>query len=387
MSQPLHIKNVRVWNPEHNVQRDFYTTHVVVNKPAPGARVIDLEGSLIYPAWINAHDHLELNHYPRSAFRDVYNNAHEWGEEVNMRLEASPYKALRAYPLADRLFIGGLKNLLCGAATVAHHNPPHKALFTKQFPTRVIRHYGWSHSLHFNTDADVRASYRKTPKHTPWFIHLAEGTDEAAACEYKRLKALGCVGENTVIVHGVGMIEEDIEDASRRVRGLVSCPSTNKVLLGKTANIPAWQPKLVALGSDSRLTADGDLLDEMQAALRTGFWDDGSVVEAVTSRAAAILGLTDVGHLNVGARADWLVYQPGAKRAELGLVVKDGIPQIGDPALMAKFSHIPTTNALLDGKPKAIHAELARRIIKCSLKEAGLLVEPPPRRHMFFGLF
>jgi len=42
---------------------------------------------------------------------------------VNARLDSSPFRELRAVPLTDRLFIGGLKNLLGGATTVAHHDP------------------------------------------------------------------------------------------------------------------------------------------------------------------------------------------------------------------------------------------------------------------------
>ena len=51
------------------------------------------------------------------------------------------------------------------------------------FPTRVVEHYGWSHSLGIDDAAQVRRSYEGTPKHTPWIIHAAEGTDADAAGE------------------------------------------------------------------------------------------------------------------------------------------------------------------------------------------------------------
>src|SRR5690606_21081300 len=131
-----------------------------------------------------------------------------------------------------------------------------------------LRKYGWAHSLHFNTEQEVVESYRKTPKDWPWFIHLAEGTDDVAASEYQRLKALGCIGPNTVIVHGVGLTEDDIADAAPRIRGLVWCPHTNKYLLN-TGVQGHWVKSWIAnggnafLGSDSRLTADSNLLEEM----------------------------------------------------------------------------------------------------------------------------
>src|SRR5690606_749391 len=141
--QPLTIKNARVWDGQGTVERDLYTSDVVLDKPHPKAITVDLSGYTIFPGLINAHDHLELNHFPRTKFRERYDNAHQWGEDINARLNESPFKELRAYPLEDRLLIGGLKNLLCGVTTVAHHNPPHKPLFRKDFPVRVLRKYGW----------------------------------------------------------------------------------------------------------------------------------------------------------------------------------------------------------------------------------------------------
>ena len=82
--------------------------------------------------------------------------------------------------------------------------------------------------------------------------------------EYQRLKALGCVGANTVLVHGVGLTDEDIADAAPRVCGLVTCYTTNDYLLGKTFDIIKWLEAggKLGIGSDSRLTAESDLMME-----------------------------------------------------------------------------------------------------------------------------
>ncbi|MBC6937625.1 MAG: hypothetical protein DWB42_17575 [Chloroflexi bacterium] len=383
--QPLTIKGAFIWDGEKGAaRRDLYTSDVVLGKPAGGALTVDLGGFTILPGLINAHDHLELNHYPRSKFRERYDNAHQWGEDINARLDAEPYRSLRAYPLWDRLFIGGLKNLLCGATTVVHHNPPHKELWRGDFPVRVLREYGWAHSLHFNTDEEIVRSYRATPKSWPWFIHLAEGTDGAAAGEYRRLKALGCVGPNTVIVHGVGLTEEDTADAAPIVRGLVWCPTTNIYLLGRTAAIQPWGAK-VMIGSDSRLTAEGDWLDELRGGVYSRQLDEPDHFLALLTRPAAALGLTDAGHLRCGARADWWIRGDFWIRDNILLIVKGGVPQIGTPDMMAKFPHIQTVDAALDGVPKRIHVDLARRIHQCALKEPGLEVDTLPRKRFWMG--
>jgi hypothetical protein len=393
MIQPLHIKNARIWTERGIEQRDLYAAERIHSAPAPDSVVVDLDGYTLFPGLVNAHDHLELNHYPRTKFREHYDNAHQWGEDVSARLNDSPFKELRAYPLEDRLFIGGLKNLLCGATTVAHHNPPHKALFRKDFPVRVLQKYGWSHSLHFDTDEQVKASYAKTLKDVPWFIHLAEGTDEVAAGEYQRLEALGCVGRNTVLVHGVGLREQDSVNAPANTWGLVWCPSTNQYLLGQTTDLREWysqQDASVGLGSDSRLTADGDLLDEMRlAAQETTLLD--WLMQMVTGEGAYLLRQPNAGHLGRDAYGDFIALHSTdndaltlcqSRRADLALVVKGGIPQIGDPDVMAKFPHIQTVPAMLDGKAKAIHVELARRLLECTLSEPGLDIDPEAAAHL-----
>jgi len=398
MVQPLYIKNAYVWNRLKAEIHDPHTNTVVLQKPAPDALVVDLEGFTIFPGLVNAHDHLELNHFPRTKYRDVYPNAHVWAEEVQAQLDEPPFRELRTYPLEDKLFIGGLKNLLCGATTVAHHNPPHKPLFRKDFPVRVLQRYGWAHSLHFETEANIVKAYRATPPDAPFFIHLAEGIDDIAAAEYGKLKALGCIGPNTIFIHGVGMKAEDIQHAVRHSRGLIWCPSTNSYLLGKTADIRCWLELggNVALGSDSYLSADGDLLNEMASALQNSSLSPAEIIDMVTVKGCQIIGLATPTDFSSAAHADFIVIRSAdddalalcqSRRADLALVVKGGIPQIGDPDVMAKFPHIETVSATLDGVPKSIHIDLARRIMKCSLKEAGLVMDAVPKsKRRIFGM-
>lgn len=119
-------------------------------------------------------------------------------------------------------------------------------------------------------------------------------------------------------------------------------------------------------------------------------------MEWVTSMAAEMLGMQGVGSLDDECCADYIALRRDTpdinkgsnnptfrSRADLALVVKGGVPQIGDPDMMAKFPHIQAVSAILDGKPKAIHTDLARRIQKCSLKELGLEVERVPERKLF----
>jgi hypothetical protein len=401
----LHLQGALVWDEEGDIlhdtptqQRDIFIRNgrIVEEKPHD-ALVIDLEGYTLFPAFTNFHDHLELNHYPRTKFRDVYPNAHEWGEDVNARLNDEPFKTLRAYPLWDKLFIGGIKNLLCGATTVVHHGAPHKPMFQRDFPVRVLKRYGWAHSLHFDTDEEVQRSYQATPPDVPWFIHLAEGTDDIARGEYERLKALGCLGANTVLIHGVGLRKEDVMNSHTiysvghgKQMPVVWCPTTNIYLLGETKHPRmGWNTQL-KLGSDSRLTADGDLLDEMRWVFN--YHTDktkGAINAVILAMQTNTRWFQDARYQFQDVRekdlADFIAIRTTdehpaiqlceSSRADLALVMRDGVPMIGDVDAMQRFGHVKQVDAVLDGKPKRINAKLAKQVKRCRLQEKGLQVD------------
>lgn len=343
---------------------------------------VDLEGAILLPGLINAHDHLELNNFPRWKNRPCYANAREWAMEANAQLDTAPeIVAARRVPLADRLLIGGLKNLLSGVTTVAHHNPYHAPLRAANFPVRVVSRYGWSHSLYLNPN--FATDYRNTPHSAPYMIHLAEGTDAAAQTELDQLERAGALADNTVLIHGVGLTPPQRTHAIAKHASLVWCPSSNFFLLDAAANVSEFSAgHRLALGSDSRLTGERDLLDEARVALATGQISGAALLQSMTCDAAKILRLTDVGRLEPGMRADLVIlpavltsadHIPGAiRRADLSAVIRDGAFQIADPKFAPYIKHpVPVT---LDGRPKMITGELAAQIKATSITEPGLVL-------------
>jgi hypothetical protein len=327
---------------------------------------VDLNDCLLLHGGINAHDHLELNHYPRTSFRERYDNAHDWGDDVNARLNDPPYRELRQLPLWDRCFIGGLKNLLGGVTTVVQHGAHHRPLQQRGFPVRVMPRYGWAHSLHFETPAHIQQSFRRTPKGALWFIHLAEGTDARAASEFAQLQALGVAASHTVLVHGVGLSPSDFA-AVAALRGVITCPTTNRYLLGTAPDIRGWESAgiRVGIGSDSRLTADGDWLDELPD--RTP-----QTIERLTRANATLLGIP------LDRLPDVIALRGAVQgRADLALVICRGTPMIGDPDVMQRFGMRGWVHATLDGRPKWIHPRLAQQVRRCRVAEVGLHLYSP----------
>src|SRR6185437_13136996 len=230
---------------------------VAMGAAAPaGDLVVDLCADRLLPGLINAHDHLHLNTLRPLEPPQRWQHVREWIAEINLRRRTDPaFESQIAVAKDDRLLIGGLKNLLSGVTTVAHHDTMYPFLSSERFPTGVLSDCGWSHSLYLDGDEQVRNAYRRTPPGRPWIIHLAEGVDAEAASEFDRLEALGCLGPNTLLVHGIAL------DRFRRVRleaaaaGLIWCPSSNLRLFGSTAEVSELaRHGRAILGTDSRLS-------------------------------------------------------------------------------------------------------------------------------------
>src|SRR5262249_38157875 len=153
-------------------------------------------------------------------------------------------------------------NLICGVTTVCHHNPYHPVFNEPNFPIRIAADIDWKHSLAFTED--LATAYGRTHTSYPFIIHACEGIDDAARGEFAQLHNLNLVDKPTVLVHGLAMTPADVDTLNRRGASLVSCPSSNQFLFSKTA-LPEQLESIhrLAIGSDSPLTATGDLLDEI----------------------------------------------------------------------------------------------------------------------------
>ncbi len=260
---------------------------------------LNLDGYLILPGLINCHDHLEFNLFPRLG-RGPYPNAKAWADDI-YHPDRSPIKEHLAVPKAVRLAWGGLKNLLSGVTTVAHHNPYDASVFDNGFPVRVVKRFGWAHSLQFSPDLVSR--YRAVSQRWPFLIHAAEGTDTTSAAEIQQLEGAGVLSSRTVLVHGVGIDRQSLQILLRRKVSLIWCPTSNLFTLSQTLRPDVLRSKLpTCLGTDSALTGQGDMACELTVACKAGGLTAEEIYPMVTTRAATTL------HLNRGEgeiRAGW----------------------------------------------------------------------------------
>jgi cytosine/adenosine deaminase-related metal-dependent hydrolase len=342
-----------------------------VPKAHSAATTADLTGYLLLPGLINAHDHLEFNLFPRLG-KGPYANFRDWAEDI-FRPDVSPVREHLAVPKPVRLWWGAIKNLLCGVTTVCHHNPYDRAVSGEDFPVRVVRHYGWAHSLAL--DKDVAARFRATPHDAPFLIHLGEGTDAASAQEVFELDRQGALDARTAIIHAVGLDGPGRALVEARGAGVVWCPSSNLFTLGKTlGRDDLRRHRRVALGSDSALSAQGDLLDEIQLARSAIAVGSEELYRMVTDGAAEILWLDkSVGSLQFGRAGDLIAVPDGGQSPadtlavssfrDVELVIVGGRPHLLSDEMLSRFTATTCENLHgieIDATRRWIRAPLAR---------------------------
>ncbi|MEO7912800.1 MAG: amidohydrolase family protein [Roseiflexaceae bacterium] len=370
---------------------------ITADAPAD-AQVIDLRDHLIFPGLINAHDHLHLNNIPRLPQASFFPNSYAWISAFQSYFADPRVAAAVAIAKPLRYAQGGLKNLLAGVTTVAHHDPWHAALDEPSFPVGLLRDFGWSHSLGLGIEAlsiencepgfsqfsmlnaqlsrygpPVLESFAATPTSQPWIIHLAEGTDAVAAAELAWLDRLGCLADNTVLVHGAGLTTADIERVIARDAAVIWCPSSNLSMLGRTLDPrQLFDAGRLALGSDSRLSGARDLLAELRIAAAHSDLTPRELLRLVTTAARDILRLPNVGGLDAGQYADLLIIRDDGgdphqqlvdiNRHAIRAVVRNGVPLVSEPdfANWLDLAGIDAVCILLDGQTKLLARALTQ---------------------------
>jgi len=309
--------------------------------------------SYVYPALINAHDHLRGNYIPRvgpkgSAF---YINWLPWDND----LKASPVYEERANINIEQMyFLGAYKNLFSGVGMVNDHFP-HKfnEPYIDRLPIRVIREYCLAHEcssfeLEWGDGIEIEHA-RAIERDWPFITHLEEGFDAESQDGVGVLERAKALDEYDLLIHCIGFSEEDIRKVKRAQASVAWCPASNTFMFNVTCKIR----KLlraginVALGTDSTHTGSINLLAEMKFA-RSTYRDlygeelpAKTLFDMVTVNAAKALRMgTRTGCIEPGRLADIAVFAAKTDdpyeslcrtdASDLELLILGGEPIFGD---------------------------------------------------------
>ncbi|KAA3605774.1 MAG: amidohydrolase [Planctomycetota bacterium] len=368
-SKVAHLQGLTLVSPHGCRRQDLWLEGEYFRLPSQRSGLkLSLENTWAFPAFVNGHDHLHLNSMAGLPDPPGFTNAVDWAAWLQKEHDRRPSKISTHDP--RRFHHGAWKNLLSGATSVAHHDPIPASIDPTHYLIDLIP-IKWCHSLAFagKYGPGLQESRQGLQPRQAWVIHAAEGTDEEAAHEVQQLQQLGFLDSRTVLVHGVGIRENQRSWVQQSGAKLVWCPSSNLKILNRSIDpAPYLQRESLCLGTDSRLSGSQDLISEMKAARELYPLDGASLLKLVTTHPRRIFFLDGHEAFRPESRADFLLIQAGdnpwdallnLKRNDIAAVVKGGMPALADPTFASWFDYfgIATRLLWLDGKPKLIRED------------------------------
>ncbi len=316
---------------------------------SPDYHVYLQSNDLIFPALINAHDHLLGNYYPRVG-TGPYINWKPWDNDLK---SAPVYQERGQIENFDLYLLACYRNIISGVTTV-HDHIPHAVneSFIDKLPLRVIKDYSMQHEM---SSYDLKWGGSATEEHAlakkqgiPFVTHVEEGYDEEAMLGISIMKELNILDESTVLIHGISLSDDDIRDIAKAKANVVWCPTSNYFMFRDTTNIKKLLEEKVnvSLGTDSPMSGGINILEEMQFAFQLYKEMYGeelnykTLVQMVTVNPAKALKLKNTGKIEKGYRADLTIIKNGdiinpykslvnAWLEDVRLVLSDGIPIYG----------------------------------------------------------
>ena len=337
-------------------------------KPGADFNIVLDQNDIVFPALINAHDHLLGTYYPRIG-SSPYLNWKAWDND----LKSDPLYVERSQiSNEDLYFLGAYRNLISGVTTVADHIPHevHQP-FIPKLPVRALGDFTMQHEC---SSYDLKWGGVLSEEHThaierdvPFITHIEEGLDEEATIGIDILKELKALDEHTVLVHGIAFSKEDIKLIAKHKAHCVWCPTSNYFMFKCTTDIKELLANKVnvCLGTDSPMSGGVNMLEEFQFArsLYHQIYDDNidekELVKMTTVNPAKALRLKDLGSIKIGNRADFLILSNcnpnnpyrslvNAWLNDIRYVFRDGIPMYGFRRDYEVFTHFSEKYQILE---------------------------------------
>ncbi|HEX4319612.1 MAG TPA: amidohydrolase family protein [Acidobacteriaceae bacterium] len=378
--------------------------HVEHEKPdIPDAQILETD-DLIFPGFIDLHNHPSFNIFPRWTPPHKFPNRYAWRDlPVYQQQLESKSRALAADPanFCDIDEYVEIKALIGGTTSIiglGSNHMPGEGPSTPECIRGLVRnldHYTGFYGtevdheriansigiLPRDMDANTAAHYAQSISNDSLdllAIHIAEGlpTDAESAQEFDMLEAHGLLGSHTALIHSVGLSPSQLARVHRAGASIVWSPRSNFELYGETANVAAAfrQGVTISLAPDWSPTGSDNMWEEIQYADNISRRDLSSLftshqlVEMAAGVPARVARIDDkVGAIAPGMNADFFLVKPTYLDSQpydtivrqpitsIDLVVIDGTPIYGDPKILHALD-IATEPLKLCGTEKALNS-------------------------------
>lgn len=362
--------------------RDGRIVHIERERPdVPGVPALETN-DLIFPGFIDLHNHPSFNIFPRWTPPHKFPNRYAWRDwdVYRARLE-TPQRALSAGGdsfcdvdeyVEVKALIGGTTSMIgfsgrdsgmplpdCIKGLVRNLDVYTGFYGADQGHERIVNSIGiLPRDMDANTAAHIHDGIANGSIDL-LAIHIAEGlpSDAESAQELDMLEARGLLTAHTALVHSVGLSPSQLARVHRAGASIVWSPRSNFELYGSTANVGAAfrEGVTISLAPDWSPSGSDNMFDEIRYAgdvsreKLDGLFSNRQLVEMASSIPARVARIDDkVGTLAPGMLADFFlvhVGEPGVPSdpydaiiaenvGNIDLVVIGGVPAYGDPGML-----------------------------------------------------
>jgi 5-methylthioadenosine/S-adenosylhomocysteine deaminase len=371
-------------------------TAVGSNLTAPsGTRIIDTK-SIILPGFIDLHNHLAWNLFPRWKPTQSFNNRYDWQQlpiygialstphtelmddgKKNLGCLMNLYAEVKAITEGETSVVGSLAKPC--VAGLARNLDYYSDLYQPGvFGKEKLKYEVFPLQVPLN-DSKVIIEELENNALSAYIIHVAEGrpTDASAAREFTQISKQGLLRKGVSLIHADALTTDAFRQMARNGVGLIWSPRSNIELYADTTDVASAQRQHVtlALAPDWSPTGSSGMLQELvyastwNGAPLNGVFSPSALAQMTTKNPAALAGLDDkIGTLAAGFYADILVlkkveddpYESIAHStpADVQLVVIGGAAVYGEPKIMKTLLPKTSLDAIsICGSPKLLDLE------------------------------
>jgi 5-methylthioadenosine/S-adenosylhomocysteine deaminase len=190
-------------------------TCVAVDCEEPeGASVFNITKAFIFRGFVDAHNHVAYNVFPKWTPPKLYQRRAQWQGDASYIKFKAPYNDLKKTAFCEMIKYGEVKALISGVTTIQGTAPNNLCFRTLIRNAENQNELGIPAGQIRTFILDIKSfkgsvDWNKTKS---FVVHLAEGIDERSRAEFDVLKQKGLLNGSTAIIHGTAFGDAEFQE-------------------------------------------------------------------------------------------------------------------------------------------------------------------------------